>query len=101
MMNPPTGLNFIHVLPAGFQRIRHYGFLANCHRADKLEFCRGLLLAGAGELLPEPAQSAAMKESITEKQDIHRCPRCGAGSMTRIAVLPCYRWPSVPPPDTS
>ena len=27
----------IHTLPAGFQRIRHYGFLANCHRTDKLD----------------------------------------------------------------
>jgi hypothetical protein len=28
------------------QRIRHYGFLANCHRADKLEFCRQVLTPG-------------------------------------------------------
>ena len=46
----------IHTLPAGFQRIRHYGFLANCHRKDKLEYCRSLLMAGAAELLPQPAE---------------------------------------------
>ena len=33
----------IHALPPGFQRIRHYGFLANAHRREKLELCRKLL----------------------------------------------------------
>jgi hypothetical protein len=33
----------IHVLPKGFQRIRHYGFLANCCRGRKLALCRQLL----------------------------------------------------------
>ena len=33
----------LHVLPDGFQRIRHYGFLANRHRAAKLALCRQLL----------------------------------------------------------
>ena len=32
-----------HALPPGFQRIRYYGLLANCHRADKLDLCRRLL----------------------------------------------------------
>jgi hypothetical protein len=31
------------VLPKGFQRIRHYGFLANCCRQRKLTLCRQLL----------------------------------------------------------
>jgi hypothetical protein len=91
----------IHTLPPGFQRIRHFGFLANCHRRDKLEYCRSLLMAGAAGLLPQPAACAEMKEAITEKQDLHRCPCCGIGSMIRVAILPCYRWPATPPPDTS
>jgi len=33
----------IHVLPKGFHRIRHYGFLANCWRRRKLALCRQLL----------------------------------------------------------
>jgi len=33
----------LHVLPSGFQRIRHYGLLANCHREARLEQCRQLL----------------------------------------------------------
>ena len=33
----------LHTLPDGFHRIRHYGFLANGHRAAKLALCRKLL----------------------------------------------------------
>ena len=33
----------LHALPDGFHRIRHYGFLANGHRAEKLALCRKLL----------------------------------------------------------
>lgn len=33
----------LHTLPDGFHRIRHYGFLANGGRNDKIVFCRQLL----------------------------------------------------------
>src|SRR5438552_9891049 len=33
----------LHVLPAGFQRIRYYGFLGNRHRKETLARCRHLL----------------------------------------------------------
>ena len=33
----------LHVLPEDFQRIRHYGFLANRYRQQKLPRCRELL----------------------------------------------------------
>jgi hypothetical protein len=42
-----------------------------------------------------------MMQAITEKEAIHRCPNCRIGSMIRIAVLPCYHWPTMPPPDSS
>jgi hypothetical protein len=32
----------LHVLPKGFMRIRHYGYLANRHRQEKLTLCRRL-----------------------------------------------------------
>lgn len=32
----------LHILPDGFQRIRHYGLLGNRHRAAKLARCRRL-----------------------------------------------------------
>jgi hypothetical protein len=33
----------LHVLPSGFMRLRHYGFLANRHKAHTLRRCRELL----------------------------------------------------------
>ena len=43
----------LHVLPPGFQRIRHYGLLANHNRALKLQRCRQLLE------MPTPAPASA------------------------------------------
>ena len=36
---------FLHVLPKGFVRIRHFGFLANRFRTDPVQLCRQLPLA--------------------------------------------------------
>jgi Putative transposase/Transposase zinc-binding domain len=33
----------LHTLPDGFHRIRHFGFMANCHRVAKLALCRSIL----------------------------------------------------------
>ena len=90
----------IHTLPAGFQRIRYFGFLANCHRTAKLALCRQLLIVPVTELLPQPADCRQMLEAITKKE-VNRCPHCGIGTMIRIAILPRYPWPSAPPADTS
>ena len=43
----------LHLLPSHFVRIRHYGFLANRHRAQKLARCRELL----GVMVPETPAS--------------------------------------------
>jgi len=48
----------LHTLPDGFHRIRHYGFLANGHRAAKLALCRNLLGAAAPEPIIAPADQA-------------------------------------------
>ena len=49
----------LHTLPDGFHRIRHYGFLANGHRDEKLALCRRLL----GERSPEP-HAEQMQDSL-------------------------------------
>ena len=38
----------LHVLPGGFQRIRHFGFLGNRYRQVKLDLCRHLLAMAPG-----------------------------------------------------
>jgi len=71
----------LHSLPDGFHRIRHYGFLANGHRAEKLALCRGLLDAPAPEPTAEPA------EDVPTAQRHDRCPCCG-GTMIILTTLP-------------
>ena len=77
----------LHALPDGFHRIRHYGFLANGHRSQKLALCRKLLDATP----PEPAvnTTASTEDPIPAERD-SRCPSCG-GAMITLAVLtqPC------------
>jgi hypothetical protein len=70
----------LHTLPDGFHRIRHYGFLANGHRAAKLALCRKLL---ADRPIIDPATRTEPKEAIIA---FDRCPCCG-GPMVTLAVL--------------
>ncbi len=67
----------LHTLPDGFHRIRHYGFLANGHRAAKLALCRRLLEAA------EPA-AAPPKKALTPPKP---CLHCG-GLVVLLGVLP-------------
>lgn len=71
----------LHSLPDGFHRIRHYGFLANGHRARKLALCRRLLDTPPPAVPIEPSEDGAM----VQRQ--HRCPCCG-GAMITLAILP-------------
>jgi hypothetical protein len=72
----------LHALPDGFHRIRHYGFLANRHWADKLALCRRLLAA------PAPAHTADDKDCQRLPDGAQdRCPCCG-GQMEPIGLFP-------------
>jgi len=76
----------LHVLPDGFHRIRHYGYLANGVRVAKLAHCRRLLTA------PEPAQPAAAVNYRERYQQLtgrslDLCPCCG-GRMVEIGIIP-------------
>jgi hypothetical protein len=89
----------IHTLPPGFQRIRHFGFLANRFRKQKLALCRQLLATPASQLLPDAAQCLLLLAVLTTPPAA-ACPKCGAGVLLRTTILPAYLWPAMPP-DTS
>jgi hypothetical protein len=77
----------LHVLPRGFNRIRHYGLLANCSKRARLAQARGALNAST------PAQATAAPESVRAFWqriagiDIERCPHCHHGTLRLIATL--------------
>ncbi|MGI9364669.1 MAG: IS91 family transposase [Rhizobiaceae bacterium] len=65
----------IHVLPSGFHRIRHTGFLANGIRRDRIKTIRCLL-----DTEPEQNQ-ATHEEQCSEPDELatrQHCPKCGS-----------------------
>jgi hypothetical protein len=72
----------VDTLPPGFQRIRHFGFLANCHRTDKPALCRQLLIVPVTDLLPQPDDCRQLLEAIIQEK-ANRCPRCGVAASAR------------------
>jgi hypothetical protein len=72
----------LHVVPVGFVRIRHYGFLANRHRQAKLQRCRELLTVAPASRPEEVTPAEPMDaESATPTPEWQRCPSCGQGRM--------------------
>ena len=70
-----------HVLPERFVRIRHYGFLANRARNEKLPLCRRLIVRATGQNISSPDLHACLE---TRGDDHQRCPTCQVGTLRRI-----------------
>ena len=88
----------MHVLPAGFHRIRYYGLLASGKRADNIARARELLTL---PIIPVDAIKAANTNADQPQTPEHRCPCCG-GRMIIIerferGATPC----SHPSPPTA
>jgi hypothetical protein len=69
----------LHLLPKGFVRIRHFGFLANRRRVTLLPLCFQALDAVQPSPTPEPALTQ-------ERNPLWLCPQCG-GPMVVIQRL--------------
>jgi len=72
----------LHALPDGFHRIRHFGFMANGHRAAGLALCRSFLADQQERSEPATAEAAPRA-----RVDAPVCPKCG-GVMRLVAALP-------------
>ena len=71
----------LHVLPKGLMRIRHYGFLANRCRKQKLARIR--------QLLGQITDNEAADESLKAKENDWSCPKCQRGQMrVRLELTP-------------
>src|SRR2546425_89152 len=92
----------LHVVPGGFVRIRHFGFLANRTRRAKLARCQALLAQPSA-----PAASAIESVSALMRRltgiDIDRCPVCQQGRLHVTEILAPTSPPTrgVPVVDTS
>ena len=78
----------LHVLPAGFHRIRYYGFLGNRCRVTKLAQCRRLW----AQSTPTPMHAARKGDyrvhyAQLTGRSLRVCPVCTQGHLVRIALL--------------
>jgi hypothetical protein len=60
----------LHLLPKGFVRIRHFGFLANRRRAALLPRCFAALHA-------TPPKNESETSTAPTTHPLWRCPKCG------------------------
>jgi len=70
----------LHLLPKGFVRIRHFGFLANRRRATLLPLCFQVLDA------VQPSHTEPDASLAEEPTPLWLCPQCG-GPMAVIERL--------------
>jgi hypothetical protein len=68
----------LHVLPAGFVKIRHFGLLANRNRRQALALCRARLCATTAD--PSTMLNQQQKSALNRS-----CPQCRCGTLHVIA----------------
>lgn len=89
-----------HVLPKGFKRIRHYGWLGPAHKRERLAAARAALAMPAPN--PIAAEQAADFMPRVARIDIDRCQHCHLGRWRIVQTLPpTLRWRAAPPIATA
>lgn len=73
----------IHVLPSGFVKIRHFGFLANRNRRKSLALCRSLL--------PLPVTVTTVLTETQQRAVERKCPFCRTGTLHVVERVPAGR----------
>ena len=90
-----------HILPSGFTRIRHYGFLSSASKRKSLAIIRNSL----GVKTPQKALNVTWQELVFKRMGIQpgACRSCG-GEMIVIQVFPNHfrnKIPRAPPKITN
>ena len=91
----------LHVLPSGFHRIRHFGFLANGHRAGRLALADSCWpnppRVGRASPTPSPTTTAGLRLASMSRRSMF-CPCCGRLSLI-LSTLPRAPAHPAPPAD--
>jgi len=75
----------VHVVPRGFVRIRHFGFLANRSRKEKLALCRALLASQCAVACSSLTSENASSDAAAEERN--RCPVCKIGRLLLVETV--------------
>jgi hypothetical protein len=89
----------MHVLPGGFQRLRHYGLLANARRKENLKQARELLIQKEETIKEKRASeetTSTMDDPVEIVQATYICPHCSS-PMKVIDVFTGNQQPRAPP----
>jgi hypothetical protein len=71
----------LHVLPRGFVKIRHFGYLANRERKHALQLCTTFLSFTQSDTKDSCAAISS------RPREVRRCPYCRQGSLVLVARL--------------
>jgi len=75
----------LHILPKGFMRIRHYGYLANRVRVEKIKQIRQSLEA---EQMEKPEAKNSAGEYSRHNETKKPCPGCKTGHLYLVGLIP-------------
>jgi hypothetical protein len=85
---------FLHVLPRGFVRIRHFGLFAHRRRAALLPLCLQLLAAAS-----DPAPAGTAETKCDSARPLWLCPQCGGPMILLERLSPVEARLRSPPPS--
>lgn len=91
----------LHVLPAGFMRIRHYGIVANRANQAKLARAREALACPPPEQVPHPPETVPSFWLRVAGRDITLCTQCRNGHLHIVGPLGRTHPPAQAPPRIS
>lgn len=81
----------LHVLPQGFVRIRHFGFLANRYKKENIQRCRELI-DNSQQFNEDPDKSTQELMMELTGIDINVCPCCKKGTLRIIReIFPLWK----------
>lgn len=73
----------MHILPKGFMRIRHFGYLSNRTRRQKL--------TAIHQALQKPPEAGDVTENGSASQRTWPCPQCDNGVVHMVRQIPRYK----------
>jgi hypothetical protein len=80
----------MHVLPRGFVRIRHFGFLANSLREQNLSLCRQLLGVAQIDALESSGEDGEQRYERLTGESMKLCPICRQGRLVFVETIQAF-----------
>lgn len=90
-----------HILPPGFRRIRHFGFLSNSLKNKLLPAARAALNQPQKTKSTRKERKEAAIQRLFPEAKNHKCPHCQTGTFQTVQTLPPQRAPPTTPVSRS